>query len=387
MSLPVVILLAGVIGFKYLTGNKPPTQRRAAPPVVMQVQAQRLDLQDFQVVLETQGTVRARTTSTLIPEVTGKIVAISPQFREGGFFDEGDVLLEIDDSNYRTALAIAQANLAEAQVRLAEEEARSLQARIDWERLGNGDAPSDLVLRVPQMLLAQAEVASAEARLEEAERDVQRTRIRAPYEGRVLRKQVDVGQVVGLNTVLAEVYAVDYAEIRLPLTNRQYAYLNIPAVQRGAEREALSVPVTLTTNFGQQHMEWQGRVVRVEGAIDINSRQIFVVAQVDDPTGQVHAEPLKIGLFVEAEIKGTTLEDVYVLPRTALREGRYVVTINEEDNTIRRVAVEPLWATSEVAVFREPAIEPGTLVSLTAMTLAVDGMSVRPVEVQPQPLP
>jgi RND family efflux transporter MFP subunit len=346
---------------------------------LLEVRAERLQPQDYTVVIQTQGTVRARTSGTIIPEVSGRIVHVSAQFREGGFFDAGDVLVEIDDSNYRTALAVAEANLADAKVQLAEEEARGVQARLDWERLGRGEAPSDLVLRLPQLLLAQAEVAASQARLEEARRDLDRTRIRAPYEGRVLRKFADIGQVVGLNTVLAEIYAVDYAEVRLPLTNQQYAMLDLPPVQRGSDREHLAVPATLSATFGSERSQWDATVVRVEGAIDTDSRQIFVVAQVDDPTGARHAEPLRIGLFVEAALAGRVLPDVYVLPRTALREGRFVVTIQEEDNSILRVPVEPLWATADEVVFREPTIAPGTMVSLTPMAIAVDGMTVRPV--------
>ena len=130
---------------------------------------------------------------------------MSDNFREGGFFDKGDVLLEIDPADYETALTVAQANLAQARVRLAEEEAQSRQAELDWQRLGGDERPTELVLRVPQLALARANVAAAEARVREAERDLERTRISAPYDGRVLAKHVDVGQVVGPGTMLATV--------------------------------------------------------------------------------------------------------------------------------------------------------------------------------------
>ena len=333
---------------------------------------------DYTIRIASQGTVKARTQSTLIPEVSGRVLRISPNFREGGFFEEGDILLEIDPSDYLTAVTVAEANLAEAEVRLAEEEAQSLQAKLDWERLGGGDTPSDLVLRGPQFALARANVASAEARLVQARRDLERTRLRAPYDGRILTKSADVGQVVGPGNVLAEIYAVDYAEIRLPLTTEQYSLIDFPDVVRGGPQLEADIPVTLTASFGQEKAVWKGKVVRAEGSVDSRSRQINVVAQVDDPYGPGHSQALKVGLFVEAEIEGKTLEDVYVLPRTALREARFVLTITE-DNRILRVPVEPLWATSREVVFRTPDIEPGTWVSLTQMALALDGMPVQPV--------
>lgn len=377
-SLPFLILLVGVAIYMYLKATQPEAQRRNPPEPVIKVEAIELEPRDYTIRIDSQGTVKARTESTLIPEVSGRVLRISPKFREGGFFEEGDVLLEIDPSDYLTAVTVSEANLAEAQVRLAEEEAQSLQAKLDWDRLGGGDTPSDLVLRGPQLALARANVASAEARLVQARRDLERTRIRAPYEGRILTKSADVGQVVGPGNVLAEIYAVDYAEIRLPLTTEQYSLIDFPDVVRGGPQVEADIPVTLTASFGNEETVWEGKVVRAEGALDSRSRQINVVAQVDDPYGPRHSQPLKVGLFVEAEIEGKTLEDVYVLPRTALREARFVLTITE-DNRLLRVPVEPIWATSREVIFRTPEIEPGTRVSLTQMALALDGMPVQPI--------
>ncbi|MGC9450022.1 MAG: efflux RND transporter periplasmic adaptor subunit [Oceanipulchritudo sp.] len=380
-TLPFWILAGGIVFFYFLVATKPQAQRRAPPEPVIQVEAMRMEPRDFTIMLDSQGTVSARTESTLIPEVSGKIIKVAPNFREGGFFEEGDLLLQIDPSDYETALTIAEANLAEARVRLAEEEAQADQATRDWERLGAGDSPSELVLRRPQLALARANVAAAKARLDEARRNLEDTRITAPYEGRVLEQHVDIGQVVSPGTMLAEIYAVDYAEIRLPLTIEEYAFLNLPPTIRGAEKEPYALPVTLQARFGTEEVSWKGRIVRVEGAIDTRSRQIFVVAQVDDPYGPAHPQPLKVGLFVEARIQGTTLQDVYILPRTALREARYVLTIDDEDR-IFRVPVDPLWSNADVVVFREQSIAPGTLAAITRIPLAIDGMHVQPTPVE-----
>ncbi len=383
--LPFLIMGFGVAAFYFLIITAPEAERRDPPDPIIEVETVELAKQDFTVILRSQGTVSARTESTLIPEVSGKIISVSPNFREGGFFSKGDVLLEIDPSDYQTALTIAEANLADARVRLAEEEEQAKQAQIDWERLGAGERPTDLVLRVPQLARARSNVEAAEARVLEARRNLERTHITVPYDGRVLTQNVDIGQVVGQNTVLARVYAVDYAEIRLPLTTAEYAFLDIKPVVRGQLQKQEELPVSLTASFGQENHHWQGRIVRVEGAIDTRSRQIFVVGQVDDPYGPAHDEPLKVGLFVEAEIEGSVLEDVYVLPRTALREAHYIMTLDEEYR-IQRVPVNPIWMDRDVIVFREDTIEEGTLVSVTQIALAIDGLKVWPAGV-PRPEP
>ena len=380
---PFLILAVGICGYYYLVITTPEAVRRDPPEPIIDVETATLQKQDFTVVLRSQGTVSARTESTLIPEVSGKIISVSPNFREGGFFSKGDVLLEIDPSDYRTALTIAEANLADARVRLAEEEEQSKQAQIDWERLGAGERPTDLVLRVPQLARARSNVMAAEARVNEARRNLERTRISVPYDGRVLTQDVDIGQVVGQNTRLARVYAVDYAEIRLPLTTAEYAFLDIKPVVRRETRAQDNLPVKLSADFGKERHTWKGRIVRVEGAIDTTSRQIFVVGQVDDPYGPAHNEPLKVGLFVEAEIEGSVLKDVYVLPRTALREAHYIMTLDDEYR-ILRVPVDPIWADEDVIVFRKDSLPEGTLVSVTQIALAIDGLKVWPAGV-PKP--
>ncbi|NBD38012.1 MAG: efflux RND transporter periplasmic adaptor subunit [Verrucomicrobia bacterium] len=382
LLLPVGILAAGFGLIVLLVVTKPQAERRAPPEIVPKVETTVLQPEPYTVEIETQGTVRARTQSTLIPEVSGKVVEVAPRFREGGFFSRGDRLLQIDDSDYAAAVTLAEADVAEARLRLAEEEAQNRQAQEDWQRLGKDGAPNDLVLRRPQLAVARANLAAAEAQLTQARRNLERTTIRAPYDGRVLRKDVDVGQVVSPGTTLATVYAVDYAELRLPLTTAEYDLLDLPLPRRGASAVSTEahrqIPVLLKTRFGQREVTWEGRIVRVEGAIDTGSRQVHVIAQVDDPYGTEHEEPLKVGLFVEAVIEGRTFEDVYRLPRTALREGKYVLTLTE-NNRLHRVAVDPLWTTAKEVVFHDREIEPGTRASLTQLALAVDGMEVRPM--------
>ncbi len=364
----------------YLVSTKPTPSRRKPPPAITRVEGVRLKRQDYQVVIRTQGTVQARTESTLIPEVSGRVVSVSPVFRDGGFFEARETLLQIEESDYRTSLTVAEAILAQAQLRLEEEEARAEQARRDWEKLGDGDAAGSLVLRLPQMAEARAVAASAAARVEEAKRDLERARIRAPYAGRILDKRVDVGQYVTPGTVLARIYAVDYAEIRLPLTSTEVGFVKLPELYRGegGESDQPAPPVSLVSGFGGKENHWRGRIVRTEGAIDVRSRQLFVVAQVDDPYGRgaTGKPPLKVGMYVEANVEGEMLEGVIVVPRSAVRNGNEVLLIDGE-NKLRRRTLSILWSDRDNVIIRD-GLEEGEVLCLTPVAFATDGAPVMP---------
>ena len=378
--LPIIIIIICVTISVVLIATKSKPQRRKPPPAITHVDAIRLELEDYPVIVHTQGTVQPRTESTLIPQVSGRIEWVSPAFREGGFFERGDILLRIEKSDYITALVVAEAKLARAQLISAEEVARSEQAREDWKKLGDGSDPGALVLRQPQLADARATVASAIAQRDQAQRDLERTEITAPYAGRILEKRVDVGQFVTPGSVMARIYAVDYAEIRLPLSDIEIAFVKLPEIYRGESTQDLeSGPkVILHASFGEQQHTWEGYIVRTEGAIDTRSRQLFVVAQVDDPYGRSVANrpPLKSGQFVEAEIMGDVLRDVFVISRSTLREGREVLLIDGENKLIRR-EVEIVWSDSENVVVRKQ-LAPGDVLCLTPLPYAAEGTPVVP---------
>ncbi len=381
---PLVLALCVGLGV-VLIKTGPQAERRQPPPVVPTVDVIVAVPSDYTVRIHTRGTVAPRTESTLIPEVSGRVVRVAPQLRDGGFFEAGDVLLETDPRNYENAVVIARAELASARVNLNEERARAEQALRDWKKLDLAGEPTDLVLRKPQLASAQAAVAAAEARLRQAEIDRERTRIRAPYAGRVLKKSVDVGQYVSPGTVLATVYAVDYVEIRLPLSNTQLEYVDLPEAYRGDTHTDASeaIPVTVRAVIGSEEHRWGGRVVRTEGAIDAQSRQLFVVAQVNDPYARRdQRHPLKVGQFVEAEIEGARLSDVFILPRAVLRGDNEVVVVDDAGRVDRRPVVVA-WSDGDNVVIRD-GLAAGERVSLTAIPFAVTGSPVKVRNEQPQ---
>jgi RND family efflux transporter MFP subunit len=375
-TLPVLVLVAALAGGRYIVSQRPEAPQFQPPPVPVAIEAIRVAPEDFRVVVRSEGTVEPRTESTLIPQVSGQIVGISPSFREGGFFEQGDILVTLDPRDYQLAIASAEAQVAQAESALEQELAQAKVVEDDWRMLGR-QAP-ELGLRKPQIAAARATVLSAQAQLERARTDLERTRIRAPYDGQVLEKNVDVGQYVSPGTLLARVYATDFVEIRLPLSSRQLEFVDLPERFRGetAQRGTAGPEVVVKAIIGREEWRWSGRVVRAEGAIDTRTRQLFVVAQVDDPYEPV-AEgqpPLRIGQFVEVEIMGRMLPDAFVLPRSALREGAELLIVDDESRLQRRT-VEVAWTDGEHAVITG-GLSPGDVVNVTPLAVAANGTLV-----------
>ncbi len=375
-----LLVIAGASAVAVVTvANREPPQRRPARVAVTEVEVLTVERVDFTVKVKSRGTVRPRTESTLIPEVSGRVVQLSTNIREGEFIEQGDVLLQIDPRDYEAEVTVAASNLAQARTTLAEEQARANQARRDWTRLGEQGEPNDLVLRKPQLGGARAAVDSARARLVQAKLNLERTTIVAPYAGRVLERNVDIGQYVSPGTVLARVYAVDYVEIRLPLTNRQLEFVSVPEVYRG---DAVGIrtpgpPVRFTARIGSKTHAWDGRVIRAEGAIDTESRQVFVIGQVDDPYGKgpPGRPPLKVGQFVEAEIEGQQLSDVVVIPRAALRAGGAVLVVDDQ-NRLQGRTVEVVWSDERNAVVAT-GLDAGDQLVLTPLGSGMQGVEVK----------
>ena len=376
-----LLVLAGAGGIAFVTvANKVEPERREPRVARTRVEFVTLTRSDYPVWVRTRGTVRPRTESTLLPEVSGSITELSPKFRAGEFFEQGDLLLQIDPRNYRSEVTVAEASLAQARAALAEEQARAAQARREWQRLGEKAAPDDLVLRKPQLAGALAQVRSAEAGLARARLNLERTTIRAPYAGRVLEQNVDVGQYVSPGTTLARVYAVDYAEVRLQLTNRQLEFVDVPEIYRNeAPGERAPGPaLELSARIGSRTHTWHGQVVRAEGAIDTQSRQTFVVGQIEDPYGKndVERPPLKVGQFVEARIRGRTLRNVLVIPRSALRAGTQVYALDADDR-VRSRSVQLLYSDEQHAVIAAGLDAQERLVT-TPLGAGMEGVQVNP---------
>ena len=309
-TIPLVIILISALIILFFVNNEPKKKTKRnnlTPPLTVKVFD--INPQSFQIKIESYGTVSPRTQSSLVSQVNGQITNISNKLREGSFFKKGDVLLKIDDRDYIADVKISEANLADAKQAMAEEIALSAQAARDWKNLGNNSTPNDLVLRKPQQQAAQARLSSAEAALAKTKLTLERTKISAPYDGRVLNQLVDVGQVVNANTQIAEVYATDYFEVRLPLRTADLKFVDLPETFRNNNIPTINAPVDIFSSLTDSPIAWNGRLVRTESAIDNNARQLHVVVQVDDPfnSNEIGRAPLKIGEYVTANITGKVI--------------------------------------------------------------------------------
>ena len=373
---PIVVLAVTGVAAAILFINPPEVNRVRPPDTRLMVEVAPVVRQDFQIVLESYGTVAPRTRSFLTSEVSGQIRWINPDFRDGGAFSAGDVLVRIDARVYEANVRIAEAAFMEANQRLAEEQARALQAERDWKKLGeSGEAP-DLVLRIPQVLAAEARLGSAEASRAKAALDLERTEIKAPFEGRVLAKRFDVGQVVAPNQQLAEIYATDYVEVRLPLKNRDLEFIDLPRVTGLEDATGPQLAAEISSELGGR-FTWRGRIVRTEAAIDESARQLHVIAQVDEPFSQEGSRPpLRIGQYVTVRIQGRTLKDALIVPTSAIYQQSYAFVV--EDGVLQRKKVAIAWQNDSEA-FLESGLTAGDPLVLTPLGQIASGTPVRVV--------
>jgi len=300
--------------------------------------------------------------------VAGIVRALSPNLVTGGHFAAGELLLEIDDRDYRIALSQAEASFAQASASLQEEQARSKQALADWQSLGRQGKPTGLTAREPQLAASRAGLAAARAQVQQAQLDVERTQIFAPFDGSVLAVSVAEGEFVTRGANLGTIYSSATAEIRLPLADNQLTHLRVPAL--GDEGPL----VTLTASIGGRESSWQGSLIRAEG-VDAATQQLNVVAQINDPLGiESELPPLRVGQFVSAQIQADTLENVFVIPVSALREGSEVLLIDDEKQ-LRKQTVGVAWADDEFAAINT-GLNPGDVLTLTTLSTVTNGTRV-----------
>jgi len=374
--LPAAFLILGGVGAWGLivTGPRvdPVTPDRIAPLVLVTEVAP----QDLRLRVVTHGTVTPRTESQLVPEVSGPIVWTAPEFVTGGFFEAGEALVRIDPADSKVALEQARADLARASGEF-ERDTNELERRNRLAEQGVA-SPSQLDAAVAAERVARAVRRQARAALSRAELDLARTELRAPFRGRVRERSADVGQFINRGTPIATIYAIDYAEIRLPVSDSELGFLDLPLRYR--EGDGAGAPIEVRARFAGAEHRWQGRVVRTEGEIDAKSRMVNVVARVDDPYGiggeAGERPPLAVGLFVEAEIVGRPVEGVLVVPRASLRDDGRLQVVDAEDRLQMR-SVELVRAERERAVVRG-YLESGDRVVLSPPAASVEGMVVRP---------
>ncbi len=365
---PLLIITLAFIGAALLMSSKQEPEKKSAeakPPVVT---VMAVEPQSFTLDLNSYGVASPKNKTQLVSEVQGRILSIADEFVAGGVVKQGQALAVIEPSDYQADLMQAQAGLAQAEAALNEEIARGAVAKIEFKDYNNG-LPPELGLRIPQLKKEQANVKSAQAALKRAERNLERTTIRAPFDGLVRSRQVDLGQYVTMGNLLGELYDTSVAEIRLPLANEELAYL-----------ESIDNPntqVVLKANLAGKTVHWTGKIVRSEGVIDPNNRMVYLVAEVPDPYQRLrdnqHGLPLKFGTFVNASITGREVGGIVKLPRHLLKNQ--TIALVSSDNTIEMRSVNVVRQDLD-SIYIKDSLQLGDRVSLTLLNDMNTGLLV-----------
>ena len=371
--LPLWIILGSLLVATMMISAKPRAKaniQKFIPPVV---ETQTVISQEYQVRVESQGTVVPRTEIQLMSEVSGKIQRVSSKLQTGAKFDKGDPLIYLEKRDFELSLISAESSLSQARVNYEREKAESELAAKEWEKINGGKA-SDLTLRKPQLLQARAILAAAEAVYEQAERNLSRATIRAPFKGRVRKKMVDVGMVISPGLAIAQIYATDYVEISLPIAEQDLAFLGIPL--DGSIIEKKSQPyVELFTEFGGEQLSWSGTIVRSSAEIDSKTRMLSVIAQVSDTYQKTsNMLPLKVGIFVKAAIKGRTFNDIIKIPRFTVRDNK-VWVVNQE-GILDQKQIKILRYENDIVLVSE-GLDSSDSVLLTRLAVLIKGMKLK----------
>tara|TARA_B110000467_G_scaffold26597_1_gene24040 strand:+ start:1749 stop:2921 length:1173 start_codon:yes stop_codon:yes gene_type:complete len=328
---PVLLVLGAIMLAILMSALKPEPLKAEEPEAALAVKTQILNRTEVTLSVESQGTVRPRTRTTLISEVSGTVLEVSDYFIVGGSFDAGDMLMRLDPTDHEVALQRAKAQLISANALLELEKARAVQAKKEWEMTGRPEADAPiLALRKPYLAEAEANILQAKAQLKQAELKLQRATIRAPYAGMVSLKSVDVGQYVTTGSRLGETFAIDFVEVRLPLTEKDLSQMEAMSFQNS---DAVNT-VALSGSANGNPASWSAVIVRSEGVVNELNRSQYVVARISNPyklnqTLTASMPPLLVGTFVTAKLKGKTLDNVFKVPRSALLQGSKVAVVDD----------------------------------------------------------
>jgi len=368
----IAVLLAAVAAAAGIIMSRPMPEQLTVSEITSAIRAMTVVKESLRLKIRSEGTVTPKTQTNVIPEIKGRVTWISPNLVVGGYFQAGDLLVTIDAADYeaRTGLAQAQLLRAEAELEHKRFELQRLQTLIK----DNLVSQSNLENAARAHKIAKANVIESKINLAQAERDLSRTKITAPFEGMVRSESIDIGQFVQQGTPIASIYASDAVEVRLPIVNAQLAYLDPANLQRGELDPATAPMIRLTARYAGTSFVWRGQLARTEGEIDAQSRMITAVARVRQDNQSPDVPPLQVGAFVAAEIEGQYLDDIVRLPRAALRPNSQVLII-DGDNRLRFRAVNVLRLENDFVLI-DSGLESGEVVNLSPIQTVVDGMRV-----------
>ncbi|MEM8930604.1 MAG: efflux RND transporter periplasmic adaptor subunit [Acidobacteriota bacterium] len=381
--LPILVLAAGAGAAAALILSRTPPERQERPALGPLVEAIAVQPTDLVVHVEGQAEIGARTRVEVLPEVSGRVVAVHPALVAGGRIRADEALVTIDPRDYELAVESARATIAGVDTRLEQERAEAEAARLEWTEVHADTPPPTLLVREPQIRQLEAEKAAAAAQLARAELDLERTRLKLPFDAVVSTESVDPGQFVTQGRAIATVYGTAAVEARVPLDDAELRWFDLPSGRADGPN------ATVRADFAGRRHAWPATVDRLEGEVDPRTRMVHVVVRVDDPFSTAAGRPpLLPGTFVDIEIEGRQLDGVFELPRHTLRSGDVLWLV--EDGVLRFRTVEVLRKNRRTVTLAGQ-LTPGALVVTSYLDGAVDGMPVRvsatttPTSVDPAP--
>ena len=368
--LPIGLLVTVIIVVNIMTSNKPQADSRKAPERVETVDVEPVEYTDYQVFIDSYGNIEASTSSELVAQVSGQVTQVAPNFKTGLPIEKGQKLLQIDDRDYQIEVRIAGAEVANARLALNEEKALAEQALKDWKKINPNRQANALVLREPQMASAQAKLDAAIARLEKAKLALTRTQVVAPYDGYIVKRLVSEGELINSNTPVAEIFASDSLEIRLPVASNKVQFL------KNDNEE--SAQVKLEADFAGNTKSWIVPLDRSDSVIDKDTRQWYVTAKLPKDFLQQNPQ-VKVGQFVSAEIEGRLLKDVIIVPSTVLTSDNRVFKFI--DGAVYRQDIKILWQDDKDTVIdpdgTDSELVPGDLVVTSRLNFVADGAKAK----------
>ena len=380
--LTLLILALAFVAAAGIIMTRPMPEPVAIAPNVVAIRGIQMEAENIPLTIYAQGVVEPLTASELITQVNGRVAWVSPNFNAGGYFKQGEPLVKLESDDYEARVGLAEAREVRA---LAEFEHATFELK-RMQALVKDQLVSQAMLEnaVRQTRLAEAALKEAQINLDQAERDLDRTELRAPFDAIVRSKAVDLGEFVSMGKPLAQLFAADGFEVRLPVLDTQLAYLNLPSsIEATAPLNSASLPsVRLTAQYAGAAASWDAQLVRSESEIDRRSRMVTLVARVSGTRNALSANPLPVGAFVNAEIEGVTLENAFQLPRSALRQDNQVLVVDEESRLRFREVSIARYEQDRILI--QSGLKDGDIVNISPIQAVVDGMEVSVTETLPE---
>lgn len=365
-----ILICVGLLGgaafaVKTLAFFKPEAKKVEKERIVPAVEIMEAKPVDVALKIPTQGLIEASRTTSIASEVAGKVIRVDERFEIGGIFQEGEVMIELDAADYQAALTQSEATAADARAALAQEKARAEQAIRDWKKIAPGTEPTKLAVREPQLKSAEARVKAAENAVTKSQRDLERTKIKAPFNARVKATRTELGSYLTPGAPVADLDSTGKFEVRLPLSLDDFAFIKTNPKDGPSN-------VTLTARIGPREIQWEGQIVRIEGEVDRASRSVRIVAEVS-PNPQIRL--LQPGLFVKASVEGQTLKNVFRIPRSAFVDEDTVLVVKEDGRiTFRDLRILRPDGTDLLV---EAGLKAGENVCLTTLAAPIEDMEVQ----------